>query len=167
MTPSTNHTPPRTPLQFVFTDICVARDPKLVQHSANSWAVYYTRCNNVTGELSGVAFRTTSDFAEWSEPTMALVLPPTSPPFNPSFNSAASESSFVFQRDGVWYLSLCAPTVTYKTTLLFASTSPTHFEPTPVATFEAHCAEWINGTHMTSAGWGQGGVFVSPMTWPA
>lgn len=84
----------RHPKHFIFTDICVARDPKLVQHAPNAWTIYYTRCNNVTGELSGVGYRTTTDFETWSEPQMALVLPDTSPPFKPSFNSAASAPWF-------------------------------------------------------------------------
>lgn len=168
----------RHPKSFQFTDICVARDPKLVQHAPGQWTIYYTRCNNVTGELSGVGYRTTGDILgdDWSEPQMALVLPASlGKPFSPSFNSAASESPFVFQRGTMWYLSICAPPVSYKTTLLFASPDPHHFDPSAVATFDAHCAEWVEPpvaggsaggpAWMTSAGWAQGGVYLSPMAW--
>lgn len=174
----------RQPTSFIFTDICVARDPKLVHHpDQDLWTIYYTRCNNVTGELSGVGYRTSTDLSSWSEPQMALVLPASmGAPFKPSFNSAASESPFVYNRNGVWYLSICVPPMSYKTTMLFASTDPHHFAPTPVATLDSHCAEWIptpvsplggassvqpqeGGSWMTSAGWAQGGVYLSPMSW--
>ena len=46
--------------------------------------MYYCRCDNISSRLSGVAYRTSKDLVTWSDPAMALVLPPSISP--PTFN---------------------------------------------------------------------------------
>ena len=158
-----------SPSGLAFTDICVARDPMLVPPSPDShglWTIYYCRCDNATSQLSGVGFRTSPDLLVWSAPGLALVLPPAISP--PSFNSGATESPFVFARGGAVYLSICVANEDYMRTLLFSSSDAHAFSPTPVATLNAHCAEYVaDGRFVTSGGWGKGGLFVSELTWPA
>ena len=87
----------------------------LVTPSADSdglWTIYYCRCDSITGRLSGVGFRTSRDLLSWSEPAMALVLPPSLSP--KSFNSGNTESPFVFKRGSTWYLSVCAAASSYR-----------------------------------------------------
>ncbi len=159
------------PTGLLFTDICVARDPMLVapsaQHSDGQWTIYYCRCDSITGRLSGVGFRTSRNLLTWSEPAMALVLPPSLSP--KSFNSGNTESPFVFKRGSTWYLSICAAASSYRRTMLFSSSDPYRFEPTsgkPLEELDAHCAEYIgHGEWMTSAGWAAGGVFLSKLNW--
>ena len=151
---------------LLFTDICVARDPMLVAPSPASgglWSIFYCRCDNASSMLSGVGVRTSADLLTWSAPAMALVLPASLAA--PSFNSGASESPFVFARGGEVFLSICAASEDYMRTWLFAATAGSggaSFQPTPVATLDAHCAEYISeGRFVTSAGWAKGGAFVS------
>jgi len=51
--------------------------------------MYYCRCDDTTSRLSGVAYRTSKDLVAWSEPSMALVLPPSMSP--PTFNRCMRE----------------------------------------------------------------------------
>lgn len=158
------------PTGLLFTDICVARDPMLVQPSVESgglWTIYYCRCDSITGRLSGVGFRTSKDLVAWSAPSMALVLPLSLSPS--SFNSGNTESPFVFKRGSTWYLSICAAASSYHRTMLFSSDDPHHFKPEdgkPLEELDSHCAEYLReGDWMTSAGWGAGGVFMSKLSW--
>lgn len=152
---------------LAFTDICVARDPMLLSPTPSSgglWTMYYCRCDNATGQLSGVAYRTSPDLLTWSAPALALVLPRALAP--PSFNSGATELPFVFARGGAVYLSVCAASEDYMRTWVFASADAHSFAPMPVATLGAHCAEYVDdGSLVTSGGWAKGGLFVSDLVW--
>ena len=144
----------------LFTDFCVARDPMLKRVGA-LWALYYTRCDDPASRRSGVAYRTSSDLRRWSAPAMALVLAAT-----PSvFNSGYTESPFVFEKNGWFYLSVTSYPVDYRATFVFRSRSPFQFSDTPIARLAAHAAEWLEDREgqlfMSSAGWGQGGVWLS------
>ncbi len=144
----------------LFEDICEARDPMLFRRGG-AWVVYYTRCESVGYKASGVAFRTSRDLRQWSEPHMVLSVrsaPETS-------NSAYTESPFVFERGGTFYLSVTAYPTDWAATLLYRSRAPYAFSDVPATRLRAHAAEWITGRHgalfMTHAGPGQSGVWMS------
>ena len=61
--------------------------------------MYYCRCDNTSSRLSGVAYRTSKDLVTWSEPVMALVLPPSISP--PTFNRCALEQKNVLSGESV------------------------------------------------------------------
>lgn len=153
----------RHPTAPVFSDICIARDPMLLRHGGQ-WLMFYCRCNDTQGYRQGVAYRSSIDLESWSEPAMALV---TDDPSNAE--SWYTESPFVFFTNGSFYLSVCAVASNYTETRVYAAAdlaSPLHFTPAVVTTYTAHAAEWVaHGGQwwMTSAGWGKGGVFASPM----
>ena len=157
----------RRPLKPIFTDICTARDPMLFK-AGDLWVLYYTRCDGIKTRLNGVAYRTSTDLENWSEPAMTLTL--TKRP--PLPNSGYTESPFVFERGGWFYLSATSYPVEYDATFLYRSRSPFSFADEPVAKFKSHAAEWVEGgddpghgpLFITHAGWGQGGVWLSPVT---
>jgi len=144
----------------LFEDFCEARDPMLV-HRDDVWAIHYTRCDSVTHKQSGVALRTSRDLVHWTEPMMAAVFdgtPSTS-------NSAYSESPFVFERGGYYWLSVTAYPLGWDATLLYRSRAPLAFPGVPFTRLRAHAAEWIfderGRAWMTHAGPGQRGVWLS------
>jgi hypothetical protein len=144
----------------VFEDICVARDPMLV-HREGAWALYYARCDSLTGRRSGVAYRLSHDLVHWSEPRMALTLEhePT------RHDSGYTESPFVFERGGVHWMSVSAYPLAWDATLLYRSSVPSSFPDVPYARLRARAAEWVTGTHgelwLSHAGPGQRGVWMS------
>jgi hypothetical protein len=148
----------RVPL---FEDICEARDPMLTRRDG-AWVLYYTRCEAITRKVSGVAYRTSRDLVEWSEPRFALLLegtPPTS-------NSAYTESPFLFERGGWYYLSMTSYPIAWDATVLYRSRTPYAFPEVPYTRLRSHAAEWIfrgNKAFMTHAGPGQRGVWVAPV----
>jgi hypothetical protein len=143
-----------------FEDFCNARDPMLVRHDA-VWHVYYTRCESLAHKISGVAHRASKDLVHWSEPQMAL----TAASSAPTSNSAFTESPFVFERKGAWYMSVTAYPVEWDVTLLYRSRSPLAFEDAPFARLRAHAGEWIfdrrGRAYITHAGPGQYGVWLA------
>ncbi|WP_437928726.1 DUF2961 domain-containing protein [Sorangium sp. So ce291] len=145
----------------LFEDICVARDPMLVR-LGDLWVVYYTRCASLESRRSGVAHRTSLDLVDWSPPAMALTLgPETAMP-----NSGHTESPFVFERDGWFYLTVTSYPVHDEATFVYRSRSPFAFPPSPVARLRAHAAEWVEEAgrlFFTHAGPGRGGVFLQEL----
>ncbi|MCC6556012.1 MAG: hypothetical protein IT372_23875 [Polyangiaceae bacterium] len=157
----------RAPRVLSSTDLCVARDPML-RRMAGLWVIYYTRCDDATSRRSGVAYRTSVDGARWSDPAMALVVEDAPP----MFNSGYTESPFVFERRGWFYLSVTSYPISHDATLVFRSRSPFHFPGRPIARLRAHAAEWIAAggdlegapLFLSHAGPGQGGVWLSPIS---
>jgi hypothetical protein len=143
----------------LFEDVCVARDPMLVRRD-DAWALYYTRCASTMKRISGVAYRLSRNLVDWSEPHMVLTLADT-PPLP---NSGFTESPFVFERDGYWFLSISSYPVAWDATMVFRSPAPFAFPSMPFTRLRAHAAEWISSggrTFLTHAGPGQRGVWMS------
>lgn len=148
----------------VFEDVCVARDPMIRRHG-DLWIMYYTRCDSLASQKSGVAYRVSFDLQSWSEPRMALVLSDTPP----MFNSGYTESPFVIERDGWFYLTVTSYPIEWDATMVYRSRDPFHFEPVALTRLRSHAAEWIEDPAtgqlwMTHAGPGQGGVWIAPVT---
>jgi hypothetical protein len=146
----------------LFEDFCEARDPMLVRRGG-AWALYYSRCDSVTRKLSGVAYRLSPDLVHWGEARMALTndqAPATS-------NAAYAESPFVFERNGMFWMSVTAYPISWDATLLYRSSVPSAFPSAPYSRLRAHAAEWVFGNHgevwLTHAGPGQRGVWISPL----
>lgn len=150
----------------LFEEFCVARDPMLAR-LGDLWVVYYTRCASIESPLSGVAYRTSLDLVRWSSPAMALTLGPETA----MRNSGYTESPFVFERKGWFYLTVTSYPVDYDATFVYRSRSPFAFPPHAVARLRAHAAEWVaeagdfeaGRLFFTHAGAGKGGVFLQEL----
>jgi Glycosyl hydrolases family 43 len=146
----------------LFEDICVARDPMLTRRD-NAWVIYYTRCDSTTKRVSGVAYRLSRNLVDWTEPHMVLTLPETPPMPNSGF----TESPFVFERDGYWYLSISSYPLAWDATMVYRSPAPFAFPSAPYTRLRAHAAEWITSggrVFLTHAGPGQRGVWISQVS---
>lgn len=151
----------------IFHDFCGARDPMVIR-IGDLYAMYYTRCDSVSRGLSGVAYRTSRDLVSWSKPEMAFVWW-SKPRLG---NSGYTESPFVFERDGWFYLSFTGYPDSYDASYLIRSRSPFLFSGEPFLRFSSHAPEWVpekqdawgrflGSLVMTHAGAGQGGVWGS------
>ncbi len=145
----------------LFEDICEARDPMLMRRD-NAWALYYTRCESTTRRVSGVAYRLSRNLVHWSEPRMVLSLNDT-----PTMqNSGYSESPFVFEKSGYYYLSLTSYPLSWDATMVYRSPAPFAFPDAVFTRLRAHAGEWLTSgkrTFLTHAGPGQRGVWISPI----
>ncbi len=135
----------------LFTDFCVARDPMLVRRDPR-WSLYHTRCASRGRRASGVAHRTSRDLVHWSEPTMALTLGEAT--VTP--DSGYTESPFVFERGGAYYLSVTSYPIGRDATFVYRSRDPLSFPDAPLGRVRAHAAEWLfdrrGRAHVTHAG---------------
>jgi beta-fructofuranosidase len=153
----------RSPADPLFRDFYDARDP-MVLRVRGQWVMYYTKTFSATKWYSTVSYRVSDDLLNWSDSRFALVL--TSPP--PRIpNSGLTESPFVVEHDGLYYLFICTPDLGYKATVVYVSADPFHFEEKDeIATLVAHCAEVIKdgGNYFIShAGWFFDGVYIAPL----
>lgn len=149
-----------TPL---FEDICEARDPMLTKRD-NAWVLYYTRCESTTSRINGVAYRLSRDLLHWTEPRMVLSLD-DAPRLS---NSGYTESPFVFERQGYFYLSVTSYPLAFNATMIYRSLAPFAFPSAPLSRVRGHAGEWVTSRDgrrifMTHAGPGQRGVLMSPI----
>jgi arabinan endo-1,5-alpha-L-arabinosidase len=154
----------------LFIDGYQARDP-FVMRVNDQWVLYYTA---TTMPLSGgnhiVAYRTSTDLLQWSSASIAYMDPSTGGIGGPT------ESPFVFARNGGYYLFI-GPRNEYSSTGAFFSKDPLHFDPSgavPTAQMPTllptHATEIVTDldgkVYVTHAGWGQGGLYLAPLTLP-
>ena len=82
-------------------------------------------------------------------------------------NSGYTESPFVFERGGSYWLSVSAYPLAWDATLLYRSSVPSSFPDAPYTRLRARAAEWVFGSRgelwLTHAGPGQRGVWMSPI----
>jgi hypothetical protein len=138
----------------------VMRDGMIFRLDDDTWLLYST---GKRGGASAVSVCVSEDLLNWRFVRFALTTP-ASAPKRPAW--AATESPFVFVRDGEYWLSITytAGIADYHETLLFRSRNPFDFgdfsgEPgDAVARLEAHAPEYLvdpdtDRWYVTSAGW--------------
>lgn len=148
----------------LFWDGIAGRDP-MVMRIGSQWVMYYTANANPTAASNHlVAYRTSTDLTTWSERKIAYTDPVVGTGGGPT------ESPFVVQRDGWYYLFSCCR-VDYTSTQVIRSRDPFHFDVRDqVGHIPAHAAEIVQDgaqTWVSAAGWGQGGVYLAPLSWTA
>lgn len=139
-----------------------ARDP-MVLRVGDIWVMYYTATSRPEGGNHIVAYRTSRDLVHWSKRGVAFTDPSQGTWGGPT------ESPFVVRRGSYYYLFI-GPRGGYVGTDVFASQDPFHWDPEDlVGHIESHAAEVIQDEdgrwYITSAGWGQGGVYLAPLEW--
>lgn len=139
-----------------------ARDPMVLQVGAQ-WVLYYCATEHPNGGNHVVAAVSSADLIHWTDRTVV-------------FRSAKmgtfggpTESPFVVARNNRYYLFLCTNDP-YNNTNVYVSDSPFHWNPGDVILrLGAHAAEVVDAGDgkwfVSSAGWGQGGLYISDLTW--
>ena len=160
----------------LFTGGIDGRDPMVLDRGEAfgnvRFVIYYTGTNpnNLVGPWHHVHYcRTSGDLFTWSNATI-------------SFDGGAdgnnfggpTESPFVVQRGKHFYLFTGSWYFQYKNTHVFHSLDPLDFGSTVTGTADlvgiipAHAPEVVRGVdgswYVTACGWGQGGVFMSELT---
>lgn len=159
----------------LFTAGVDGRDPmvmKLPESYSNAWIMYYcgTSPNQLHDNVSHVTYyRTSRDLINWSEARIAFDGGVTG-----SAAGGPTESPFVVRRGTNFYLFSGAWS-SYSDTRVFLSKSPFTFGSVPAGTavqvgeMPSHAPEVVRDFdgkwYITRAGWGQGGVYLSPLTW--
>ncbi len=144
----------------LFTDGYDARDPMVIR-VRDKWVMYYTATSKPSGGNHIVAYRTSDDLLHWSERRVAFRHPETGTYGGPT------ESPYVFRKGDAYYMSVCCENG-YRDTRIYRSTNPFHFETgDQVGRINSHAAEVVKDEQgklwVTSAGWGQGGLYIAPL----
>ncbi|MFI9508281.1 glycosyl hydrolase family 32 [Nocardia sp. NPDC052566] len=150
---------PRGPL---FRDGYDARDP-MVLRIGEKWVMYYCATSAAHGGHHVVAYRLSSDLVHWGERHIAYTDPTV------GTEAGNTESPYVVRHGSSWYLFI-GPRPRYVGTDVFRSDNPFRFRiGDKVGHIAAHAAELVQHDGrwwITSAGWGQGGVRLAPLTFP-
>lgn len=152
----------RSPANPLLVDGYDARDP-MVLRVGTQWVLYYCATEHSNGGNHVVKAVTSSDLTHWTDRRIVFRSPVAGTFGGPT------ESPFVVARDNRYYLFLCTNDP-YNNTDVYVSDSPFHwnFEDV-VLRFGAHAAEVVDAGDgnwfISSAGWGQGGLYLSNLTW--
>lgn len=152
----------RHPSNPMVVDGFDARDP-MVLRVGGKWVLYYTANSQPAGGNHIVAYVTSDDLIHWGNRGVAYTDPETGTFGGPT------ESPFVLRRGGFWYLFV-GPRGGYNGTDVFRSTNAFHWSVSDkVGHIPAHAAEILRDTdgkwYVSRAGWGEGGLYVGPLTW--
>ena len=153
----------RHPSNPLFEDGFDARDP-MVTRIRDQWVMYYTATSTPAGGHHVVAYRTSDDLVNWSEREIAFRHPDTGTFAGPT------ESPTVVRHGKFWYLFVCCDG-DYTCTKVYRSRDPFRFDfENNVGEIDAHAAEVVKADgnwYISSAGWGQGGVYLAPLNFDA
>lgn len=141
----------------------VARDPCVVR-VGDHWVMYYCEIADWHSHHI-VAYRTSTDLVSWSGMGTVFTDPATD-----DDSPSVTESPFVVQHNGVWYLFI-GPRNGYVGTDVFRGDDALHFGLSNWAGHvPAHAAEVVvDGTDwwVTGCGWFEQGVHLAPLHWQA
>lgn len=151
----------RHPTGPLFRDGFDARDP-FVTRIDGRWVMYYTANSDPAGGNHTVMYRTSDDLVTWSERRTVFTDPEV------GTGGGGTESPFVVAHNGSWYLFI-GPRGGYVGTDVFRSDNPYNFDNKVLTGHLAsHAAEVVrdgDDWFASAAGWGQGGVYLAPLTW--
>ncbi|MBA4166030.1 MAG: hypothetical protein H0X41_00525 [Chitinophagaceae bacterium] len=148
-------------LNPLFSDPGHSRDSYVMKYN-HLWYYYYCRVKNELDSTSCVAVRTSPDGDNWSGPAIAH----EEPPFG--HWGGNTESPFVVQYKGLFYLFICYSS-DYNKTLVYWSNDPLHFpKENLVTTIAAHAVEIMQDKDrwfISNTGWDKDGLYLAKMIW--
>jgi len=159
----------RHPKNPMVVDGYDARDPFILR-VGDQWVMYYTATTQPRGGHHIVAYRTSRDLVTWGERGIAYQ------DRRRGTFGGPTESPFIVRRGEFYYLFI-GPRGRgrgfegeYVGTDVFRSRDPFLWTATEHVGFIAsHAAEVVRDEdgrwYVTHAGWGQGGLFLAPLTW--
>ena len=152
----------RHPANPMVVDGYDARDP-MVLRVGSQWVLYYCATESPDGGNHVVAAVTSSDLIHWSDRRIVFRSPQRGTFGGPT------ESPFVVARNDKYYLFVCTNDP-YNDTEVYVSDSPFQWNPESVVLrLGAHAAEVVDAGDgkwfLSSAGWGQGGLYLTELAW--
>jgi arabinan endo-1,5-alpha-L-arabinosidase len=152
----------RHPKNPMVVDGYDARDPFILRVGGR-WIMYYTANSDPAGGNHIVAYRTSKDLINWGDKQVAFTDPTVGTFGGPT------ESPFVVRRGKFYYLFI-GPRGDYVGTDIFRSMDPFQWKlADKVGHINSHAAEVVRDTdgrwYVSHSGWGQGGLFLAPLTW--
>jgi len=170
----------RHPENPLLVDGYEARDP-MVRRVGDRWVLYYTATSTPTGGHFVVAAVESDDLVHWHG-RREVYRDACSGTFG-----GGTESPFVVERDGRWYLFIGPDwqglldaleqtgrydPASYRRSRILVSDDPFSFDAADeVGRIDAHAAEVVvdvdGSTWVSHCGWGQGGVYLAPLAWDA
>ena len=152
----------RHPKNPMVVDGYDARDP-FVMRVGDKWVMYYDACSEPTYGNHVVASVTSSDLLTWGDRKIVFVDP------SKGTSGGPTESPFVVRRGAHYYLFI-GPRNAHSGTDVFVSEDPFHWKiEDKVGHIASHAAEVVRDTdgkwYVSRCGWGEGGVYLAPLTW--
>jgi beta-xylosidase len=152
----------RHPANPLIVDGFDVRDP-MVMPCGDGWVLYYTATSAPDGGHHVVCAVTSPDLLHWSNRREVFRSQQKGTYGGPT------ESPFVISRNGRHYLFVCT-NAPYNDTAVYESDSALSWqEKDLVLNFPAHAAEVIVASDerwfVSRCGWGQGGLYLAPLTW--
>jgi hypothetical protein len=152
----------RHPANPMFVDGFDARDPFILR-LADKWVMYYTATSTPQGGNHNVCAIESQDLIRWGNKKVVFTDPSTGTWGGPT------ESPFVVRRGKFYYLFI-GPRDGYKGTCVYRSEDPLNWTiEQEVGKIDSHAAEVVRDKdgkwYVSHCGWGQGGVFLAPLTW--
>jgi arabinan endo-1,5-alpha-L-arabinosidase len=152
----------RHPKNPIVVDGFDARDPYVMRHGGE-WLLYYTATSDPKHGNHVVACVRSTDLTTWSDKKVVYTDPEKGTYGGPT------ESPFVVRRGKSYYL-FTGPRPDYNGTDVFVSDDPQHWSiENKVGHIDSHAAEVVRDRdgkwYISRAGWGQGGLYLAPLTW--
>lgn len=141
-----------------------ARDPNIL-YSKGKFYMYYTCNNNELDHISSVAVKVSKDLGYWTPPKLVHQQPKTL-----GWLANDTESPFVVEYKGLYYMFLCTALQKYNCTKVYWSKNPEWFPlKNYVCELETHASEIIfdemEGWFISNTGWDKKGLFLATLEW--
>jgi arabinan endo-1,5-alpha-L-arabinosidase len=152
----------RHPKNPMVVDGFDARDPYVMRHG-DEWLLYYTATSDPKQGNHVVACVRSKDLTNWTDKKVVYTDPAKGTFGGPT------ESPFVVRRGKSYYLFV-GPRPDYNGTDVFVSDDPFRWSiENKVGHIDSHAAEVVRDLdgrwYVSRAGWGQGGLYLAPLTW--
>jgi beta-fructofuranosidase len=149
----------RSPENPMVVDGFDTRDP-MVMRVGGQWVLYYTATTTPEGGNHIVACVMSQDLIHWTNRTVALMHPSAGTFGGPT------ESPFVVQRGGSYYLFVCDN----DWTDVYVSGDPLHWDyGAKAGRIQSHASEIVRDTdgqwYFSNTGWMNGPVSLAPLRW--
>ena len=138
-----------------------ARDPMVIR-IGEKWVLYYTANSSPEGGNHIVACVTSDDLIHWGDRRVVYTDEASGTYGGPT------ESPFVVYENGKYYLFI-GPRKAYNSTEVFESDDPFRFSSENiVGSYPSHASEIVRDEdgqyYIPRAGWGEGGVYIAPLS---
>jgi hypothetical protein len=141
-----------------------ARDPMLL-FTKNEFYMYYTCNTSEINYASAIAVKKSKDLIYWTGPKLVHQYP-----FNKVWLAGHTESPFVAERHGIYYLFTCMALKNYNLTKVYWSKDPEWFpRKNFICDLNTHASEIIfdekEGWFISNTGWDKKGLYLARLEW--